>query len=194
MMTVYLALIEDDSEQSLFEEIYIAYRQPMFALAMSILKDSSDAEDAVHDTFLNIAAKQMPMIKKLDNGNDRRNYILKATKNTSLNMLKKSQRNAMPIDSMTDEELLRFSDMTDDSFTEVVCTKYEYAQVVQAIKRMDRIYSDVLYYHFVLELKVSDVAKSLGRSVNTVKKQIVKGKKLLLAQLNNSGGDENVND
>lgn len=54
-MLVYLQMIETDADRSKFEELYIRYRQQMYAIAMSILHNEYDAEDAVHQAFLKIA-------------------------------------------------------------------------------------------------------------------------------------------
>lgn len=48
---------------------------------------------------------------------------------------------------------------------------------------MGDIYRDALYYHFVLELSVHETAKLLNCKVSTVKKRLVRGKKLLHVQL-----------
>lgn len=54
-MLAYLQMIETEADRSKFEELYIRYRQQMYAIAMSILHNEYDAEDAVHQAFVTIA-------------------------------------------------------------------------------------------------------------------------------------------
>lgn len=44
-------------------------------------------------------------------------------------------------------------------------------------------YRDVLYYHFVMEVPVPELAKTLNQSLAATKKQLVRGKKRLLQLL-----------
>ena len=52
---------------------------------------------------------------------------------------------------------------------------------------MDKRYQEVLYYHFALELTVPETAKALGRTKETIKKQLTRGKKILLRLLEEKG-------
>lgn len=183
MLVFYLSLIDDEIQRIKFEEISTTYRMQMVHLAKSFLHNEADAEDVVHDVFLRIATKHMKFIQGLSNPEDIRNYLLKATKNTALNELKRKGRSHISIESVSEGDLEETPDLADDSFIELLCTKAEYDTVVQALLSMDEPYRDIMYYHFVLELSVPDAGKRLGRNTATAKKQLVRGKKLLLSKL-----------
>lgn len=183
MLTLYLNLIDETNSKSKFEEIYLSYRKQMLALSLSILHNEEDAEDVVHNVFLCIATKHMAFISSIENSNDLRNYLLKATKNTALNEIKKKTRTNIPLDSVIDYDKEKPLVLSDDEFVDLLCTKMEYTNVVKAIQSIGEPYKDVLYYHFVLELSVPDTAKHLNRKTETVKKQLQRGKKLLLELL-----------
>ena len=53
-MLIYLQMIESPEDQSKFEEIYLKYKQMMYAVAYDILHNPQDAEDAVHHAFLKV--------------------------------------------------------------------------------------------------------------------------------------------
>ena len=55
--------------------------------------------------------------------------------------------------------------------------------VLQAIQCLGDPYREVLYYHFVVELSLVEVAKLLDRKHGLVKMQAVRGKKRLLEAL-----------
>lgn len=193
MLSFYLSLIDDESQFGTFEKIYSTYRKQMMYLAKLYMKSDFDAEDVVHDVFVRVATRHMSFISNLKTSEDVRNYLLKATKNTALNKLKRKERCNIAIESVSENELNGYSDMKDDAFVELICTKAEYKDVVQALISMDEPYRDIMYYHFVMEMSVSDAAKHLGRNASTAKKQLVRGKKILLNKLR-SGGKDNVND
>ena len=81
MLALYLAYLDDENDKKLFEEIFYAYRKQMVTLALSILNNENDAEDAVHNVFLRIAQKNWNTVRTIENKTDLRNYLLKATKN-----------------------------------------------------------------------------------------------------------------
>ena len=60
-MLVYLTLIARPRNRARFEELYTRYGGLMHHVAMGILKDEKDAEDAVHEAFLAIA-RHMNMV------------------------------------------------------------------------------------------------------------------------------------
>lgn len=175
-MLVYLLFIEGEEDKSFFEEIFYKFRKQMIYYAFSFVNSEVDAEDIVHDVFLKVAQKHLVVLKKIENETDIRNYLLKATKNTALNFTKIKNKEVLFNDSV-DEEI------SDEYFVEKVCTQIEYKRILSAIKSLNEIYKTVLYYHFVLDLPVKDVAILLGRSLSTTKKQLARGKKKLLELL-----------
>lgn len=194
MLLFYLSLIDDEVERSTFEEIYNTYRKQMLMTANLILHNHEDSEDVVHDVFYLIATKHMSVIRELTDPNDMRNYLLKATKNTALNELKKRRRSNIPMDAGPERELRSSPDLTDESFIDQICAKADYETVVKALLSLDEPYRDVLYYHFVAELTVNDCAKLLNRNASTAKKQLLRGKKLLLSKLGMKGDEDHVDD
>lgn len=53
-MLIYLAMIESDADKSKFEIIYNTYKNLMLYHANTILGDTNDTEDVVHESFLKI--------------------------------------------------------------------------------------------------------------------------------------------
>lgn len=183
MLIVYLGMIDDECHRIKFEEIYTTYRMQMIHLAKSYFENESDAEDVVHDVFVRIATKHMKFIQEFKNPEDVRNYLLKATKNTLLNTLKRKDRSHVSIEELSESGLECYPDLTDDSFIDLITAKAEYKKVVQTLLSMDEPYRDIMYYHFVMDMSVPEGARLLGRNIATAKKQLVRGKKLLLYKL-----------
>lgn len=190
MLLLYLNLIDDEQQRIEFEEIYTTYRKQMILLAKSLLHNDTDAEDVVHDVFLRIASKHIGFIQGLRNPEDVRNYLLKATKNTALNELSRKGRSTVSLDILSESDLTDTRDLSDAAFIELLCTKADYEKVVQALLSLREPYRDIMYYHFVLELTIPEAARHLGRSTATAKRQLVRGKKLLLNKLALGGESE----
>lgn len=53
-MILYLQMIQTDEDKAKFERLYTTYRGQMYHVAYQILKNSHDAEDAVHQAFLSL--------------------------------------------------------------------------------------------------------------------------------------------
>lgn len=54
MLALYISLLDTEEQINKFEHIYTKYRGLMFYTAKGVLQDSYLAEDAVHETFLDI--------------------------------------------------------------------------------------------------------------------------------------------
>ena len=192
MLALYLAYLDDKNDKELFKNIYYSYRKQMVSVAIPILKNDEDAEDVVEDVFLRIAQKYFDIIRSIENETDLRNYLLKATKNTAINELKSKKKDNMSLDTVSEYNIGEIKELSDSIFIEVLCNKIDYDQILDAIKNLSEKYRYVLYYHFVMELTVPQTAKILNQSVPTTKKQIVRGKKMLLNLLNIEGVEDNT--
>ena len=176
MLALYMSFIDDENDKPKFEIIYYTYRERMLLMAESVLHNRQDAEDAVHDTFIKIA-RNMKSIGEPES-NCTLSYVLKATKNTAINLhnKNKSKENVIFMEN--------FDDISDKEFLEKLKISENYSKIVNAILELDDKYKDVMFFHFVQEMKVTEIAYLLERKKSTVKQQLVRGKKILLEVLN----------
>ena len=56
----------------------------------------------------------------------------------------------------------------------------DYERLVQLISELPQMYREVLYYHFVLEFSMPEVARGLDIKLSTARQRLVRGKKQLL--------------
>lgn len=193
MLALYLAYLDDDNDKRLFEKIYNSYKKQMVTLAVSILNNNDDAEDTVGDVFLRIAQKNFDVVRGIKNDIDLRNYLLKATKNTSINKINTKKKDNVSLDTVVEYNMDKIKELSDDTFIEFVCNRIDYDKIIEAIKSLSEKYLDVLYYHFVMELSIPQTAKSLNQTLSTTKQRLVRGKKLLLNYLVLKGDENNGN-
>ena len=113
---------------------------------------------------------------------------MKATKHTALDHLRKRRHEKAILDTANEINLKNIADIADGELVDKVCRGIEYERIVKATASLDEIYREALYYHFVLEMSVPEVAKLIDCKMSTVKQRLVRGKKLLHKQL--FGGEQ----
>ena len=191
MLVLYLSLIDEEKKKNRFTEIYLSYRRQMVIVAMSVVHSEADAEDVVHEVFLNIAMRHMDTVSSITEEKSLRNYLLTATKRTAINWLRR-YKHIVYVEPEVELDYI-LPEIPDDRFVDYICQRIEYEQVLKAITELEEKYKLVIYYHFVLEIPVPKVAEMLHQSVATTKKQLVRGKKKLLTLLEMKGEEDSVN-
>lgn len=173
MLQIYLNIIDTQEEKDIFEYIYINFKKQMLSYAYKIVNNTYDAEDVVHNTFVDIAKNINLFRDKKDS--TIYSYLMCATKGHALNFNRKQMRERTALEKLELNEQT-YAEMDMDS-------EIEFDLIVKAIRSLDDLYSDVLYLHFVEDMKCKDIASLLGRKPATVKKQIHRGKQLLICEL-----------
>ena len=167
MLGVYLSVIETDDLKSRFEELYIKYSQLMYAVAFKILKNNEDAEDAVHQSFLNIA-RHFDKVNNISR-QDIKPYLAVVVRNAAINIHRSNKRHESVV-----QELSARDNTEVESFD-----NYGYNELVEAIKQLPQLYKDVLFLHYVEDFSVKETAEMLNLSKGTVYKRLERGKTIL---------------
>ncbi|MBQ9516602.1 MAG: sigma-70 family RNA polymerase sigma factor [Eubacterium sp.] len=171
MLILYLSLIDDEKDRSKFENIYYEYRERMFSAAFDVVKNNEDAEDAVQNAFVGIANNMNAIGDEYSKKT--LSYVVKAAKNAAINIYnKKNKINTIEYD----DELL----ISDNDFIDEITAKQKVDEIVDAIYGLKDTYKLPLYYYFVCDMKIGDIANLLGISTSAVKVRIHRGKKELL--------------
>lgn len=89
-MIVYLQIIDTDADKTKFEDLYTTYKGLMFHIALKVLKNEPDAEDAVHQAFLSI----IDNLEKISQVRcpKTRAYIVAITENKAIDMIRKKSK------------------------------------------------------------------------------------------------------
>ena len=175
MLAIYLAAIEDHSNDSKFEELYYQYQSYVMNIALSILRHQQDAEDAAQKTWIAVARN----IHKIDHihSDETKRYITVAIKNHSRNILERNRKNPLL-------EYRDFHCVSDLANQEEIPAMYEthsrYQRVLEFISNMDDKYRDVLSLYYLEGYKPSKISALLGRPLTTVKSQLKRGKEQIL--------------
>jgi RNA polymerase sigma-70 factor (ECF subfamily) len=169
MLPFYMAMIDDEHDKSLFEEFYKLYRQDMFKVANKILKNESDAEDAVNEAFLRIA-RNFSKIRDIHNKQSRKFAIViveNIAKNIYGNKRDKAEHSIDDFDDLCDEE-----DIEND--IEIKAS----VEILQKALRMlpDRYYS-VLYMTLNCGYTITETSTLLDLTRENAKKIYARAKR-----------------
>lgn len=171
MLMFYMAMIDDESDQLRFADIYYQYRKQMLYVSYHILNDYQEAEDAVQVALLGIAQH----IATVPTGNEKvvKAYVLTSARNAALNLAAKNKRTEA-------DNILNFPLASNDDLFEQVAASEDYELLMKAMRQLPIHYREVLMLIYVQEQSVKDTAAILKRREGTVRQQLNRGKRMLV--------------
>lgn len=174
MLVFYLASLDSDTEKDKFEYIYRKYYLFMLRTASTIIKNSSLAEDAVHETFIQIL-KEIDDIR-IENEKILKSYLYIVTRERTIDYIRKWERRQS---SASDYDRL-FSSL--DNYIEpeeIALTNLQLEQAIKLLSDMPSIYRRTL----VLRVKgysIREIAQITNSSESNVKTRIHRARAILL--------------
>ena len=150
------------------EELYRLYEKPMYHIAMAILKNHHQAEDAVSDAF----GRLISSLDKLDKPDSvqTKAYIIKVIRSTAINIYRKNFHSA---DSLDECEEFAAGSSSDATFT-----------ALQNKELADKILSDMdeedappVVLRGRDELPYKEIAGIMSMNEGTVRKRFERAKK-----------------
>ena len=150
-----MAVIDDDK----FVELIQGYTANLYRLALGILHNPSDAEDAVAETVL----KAYEKLHTLRRAESFKAWLMQIAANEARRIYAKSKRTA-PVDDI-EEYMPAFKD--------------EHHELWDVVMKLDVVYSEVIILFFYEQLSQKEIGKILGIAEGTVKSRLARGKKQL---------------
>ena len=147
----------------------------MMKIAMGILRQTQDAEDAIQNSLIAMA-RHMDAIEQPE---DIRtvSYVRTVVRNAAIDIYRKKERKNISYDDLLIEPADTFN------LEKVVCDSEEVRRVIKAIEQMETEYREVLSLFYLNEMSPREIADVLNRPYNTVRSQINRGRKKLLKLL-----------
>lgn len=163
MLNFFLAALETVKERLRFTEIYKQYHVQMENVAIHILKEQKDAEDAVQNAFMQvirhfektskISCEELPF------------WLISIVKNEALMILRKKKK-IVPMEDW-------------DGIANTVSDITEYEELVELFARLPDTYRAVLEMKYLLDYSDKEISKCLGISVTAVSTRASRGRELL---------------
>lgn len=171
MLSVFLAVLESDEERQQFTALYDQYHDRMEQIALNILREQHDVEDAVQNSFLQIirhfekifeiSCEEMPF------------WIISIVKNESL-MILRTRRKIVPLEEWEDFEKSA-NDVTG------------YNELVELFRNLPETYRAVLEMKILIGYTDKEIAQHLGISETAVSSRASRGRELLRKLIEKEG-------
>ena len=141
------------------ETIIHRYGDMLYRLCVFLLKNESDAEDAVQETMIKYYRKA----PTFQNEEHTKAWLIRVATNQCRDMLRFRARHPQ----------------LDDGCLEHIPGVLADGGVIEALVSLPKPYRLVLTLHYIEEYKVDEIAKIVGRTPSAVKMRLQKGRKLL---------------
>ena len=177
MIAALLATIETEEEYHAIEQIYNLYHKRMLAIAMGVLRNQADAEDAVM-----MAVKYM--CDKPQNFLDYRSpktvdLIYKKTKCSALDIYRKNKHRSEHCTFLNEDTENILYDASINEALEIEINLENREMVSKALRDMKEEYRIPIILKYFHQMKTKEIAEFLDLSEGTVDVRIHRGKKML---------------
>lgn len=163
MLLFYLQLLDSPEEKLRFEDIYQNYRGLMFHVADSVLHDRQEAEDAVHNAFLQLI-RHFSRFRHTP-AEDLRPQLAVIARNEALSLLRR-RREVLPLEDW-------------DSFADSTREISDYHALVESFAHLPQTYRSVMELKLILGYSDGEIARKLGLSKTAVSTRVSRGRRLL---------------
>ena len=171
MLICYLQMLDTPEEKIRFEKIYLKYRSLMYRVADGILHNRQDAEDAVHNAFLQI----IKHVKKLQNApvQDLAPLAAVIARNEAVSLQRKRKKE-IPLETWDGVA------ETSEAFT-------DYHALIESFTRLPQTYRAAMEMKLLLGYSDGEIANRLGLSKTAVSTRIGRGRQLLRSIVEQEG-------
>ncbi len=163
-LKIVIDKLKENKKSSDFEEFYENYRNVVFRIAFSILKNQQDSEEVVQNTFLKIFQLDKD---KLPNKNES-TWLYSVTKNQAL-MLMRKKKIEIDIDSIYDIKC-------EDSDIDKIIDKHYYNKLIHKLSKDEQ---QIVSLKILGNFSFTEIGKMLNISPNTIKWKYYKSIKTL---------------
>ena len=135
--------------------LYDCMSRQMYALALSILKNTADAEDAMQEAFVRVVQR----IDTYREGGNARAWLLSITRNVAIDMVR-GRKTAVPVE--------------DPTVLETVTTAEDTAQKLvleEALMRLSQTDREIVVQKVVWGMRFGEIAQVVGLPLATVQKR-----------------------
>ncbi|GAB3704713.1 RNA polymerase sigma-70 factor [Spirosoma flavus] len=155
-------------DQTAFAKLYRHYRTPALKFCVSLLKDTEDAENMVHDVFIKIWERRATINPSLNFNS----YLFTCLRNLAFDHLKQLEKSQLLKQRYVERMQVMHSEHPDEEEARI--------QLLQvAISSLSEKRKLILRMNVEDGKSYQEIAELLRISKNTVKNQLVKAKQLL---------------
>jgi len=175
--------LREGSEKA-YEELLLRFQQPVYALALRLLDDQSEACDVVQEVFLKVFRN----VGSFRGQSTLKTWIYRITVNEAHNARRwffRHRKADVELDRNPDEsrnwkEII--PDRSRSPFDEAFDSE-QHIMIEAALKRINPIFREAVALRDISDLAYDEIAEILGVSLGTVKSRILRGREALREEL-----------
>ena len=175
--------LREGSERA-YEELLIRFQQPVYALALRLLDDPSEACDVVQEVFLKVFRN----VGSFRGQSSLKTWIYRITVNEAHNARRwffRHRRAEVELDK-DPEESRNWKEIIPDRSRSPFDSAFDSEQHIMieaALKRINPIFREAVALRDISDLAYEEIAEILGVSLGTVKSRILRGREALREEL-----------
>jgi RNA polymerase sigma-70 factor (ECF subfamily) len=181
-----LRLVESlrEGSERAYEELLTRFQQPVFALAVRLLDDPSEACDVVQEVFLKVFRN----VGNFRGQSTLKTWIYRITVNEAHNARRwffRHRRRELDLDA-NPEEARNWEEIVPDSSRspfDVAFDSEQHVMIEAALERINPIFREAVVLRDITDVSYEEIAEILGVSLGTVKSRILRGREALREQL-----------
>jgi RNA polymerase sigma-70 factor (ECF subfamily) len=166
----------DDQEALAAEALH--FLEPLFATALRLTRNRSDAEDLVQDTFV----KVLRFSGRFTPGTNLKAWLYTILHNTWRNRRRGAARDTVEIDSPRVDEAAA-SGLDGDTPERILLRATLDADLQAALDGLPEAFREAVWLRDVEEFSYAEIAEMLGIPIGTVMSRISRGRRLLFEKL-----------
>lgn len=173
-----------DGNEFAYEQLLLRFQQPVYALALRLLDDPSEAFDVVQEVFLKVFRN----IGSFRGQSTLKTWIYRITVNEAHNARRwffRHRRREVELD--TDPEVTRnWKEVIPDgcrSPFDVASDREQHILIEAALDRINPIFREAVVLRDITDLSYEEIAEVIGVSLGTVKSRILRGREALKEEL-----------
>ena len=175
--------LREGSERA-YEELLIRFQQPVYALALRLLDDQSEACDVVQEVFLKVFRN----VGNFRGQSTLKTWIYRITVNEAHNARRwffRHRRAEVELDKNPDESRNWKEIIPDRSRSpfDAAFDGEQHIMIEAALKRINPIFREAVALRDISDLAYEEIAEILGVSLGTVKSRILRGREALREEL-----------
>lgn len=178
-----LLMQNSNSLDQFFQDNY-AHWQKLYHLALTLLGNSSEAEDAVQDVFVKAAEKY----QQFEGRSSTYTWLVRILINHCHDLRRKKGEKAVSLNQMNDEGN-DLADVRADLTKKIELSEASH-RLIKRIEQLSDIYREVIVLRFFDDLSYADIAEVLSISEGTVKSRLNNARRILKGELTSSGFKE----
>ena len=158
------------NNEKAFEELLRRYENQLYMFCVIVLKEKSEAEDIVQETFLRFYKS----LESIDPEKNIKAFLFRIAKNLCIDFLRKKK----PV--YTDN----LQEISDSSHPlNLICRTLDQKILYNALKKLPDIQKEAIILKYKADMKYSEIARVLNKSESAVESILVRAKKKLKENL-----------